>query len=198
MEYTNIVSQSVVGTYSNKYISPRVFMWTNKFDPYTLGGEGKHSFILSYSDVKELSQRPSGSDALEVQFGCHQHSLVPRHHHQGGERVWWHWAKSLVQLMPQGGICTSQSDRSCMNVAGPLPATCIWTWIAYTALLANQIRALLKRTHVGACAQSRCRRDMGTPSFWAPQLHITSVMGMGVPIPLSEIWTPWVPKTLGV
>ena len=28
------------------------------------------------------------------------------------------------------------------------------------------------------------------PVFGHPQPHITSVMGMGVPIPLSEIWTP--------
>ena len=30
----------------------------------------------------------------------------------------------------------------------------------------------------------------GPPVFGHPQPHITSVIGMGVPISLSEIWTP--------
>ena len=71
--------------------------------------------------------------------------------------------------MTRGGIWVSQSDHSFspviwlasrrnIHVAGPLPA--IQIWIAYTALLANQIQALFKCTHVGACAQSRPNREM--------------------------------------
>ena len=33
----------------------------------------------------------------------------------------------------------------------------------------------------------------GSPVFGHPQPHITSVMGIGVPITLSKIWTLWVP-----
>ena len=98
-------------------------------------------------------------------------SLVPRPHPWGGKRVWWLWAKSLVQLMTRGGICASQSDRSFSpviwlasrrNVAGPLAA--IQIWIAYTALTANQIRVLFKHTHVGACVQNRPNRENGPKS----------------------------------
>ena len=63
-------------------------------------------------------------------------SLVPRTHPRGGKRVWWLWAKSLVQLMTRGGTCVSQSDcsfspviwltYSCRNVTGPLPTIQIW------------------------------------------------------------------------
>jgi hypothetical protein len=106
-------------------------------------------------------------------------SLVPRPHPRGGKRVWWLWTKSLDQLMTRGGICASQSDHRISpviwfanrrNVTGPLLT--IQIWIAYTALLTNQIRALFKHTRVGACAQSRPNQEIGLklpdpfPSFW--------------------------------
>ena len=114
---------------------------------------------------------------------CRRCSLVPRPHLWGGNRVWWLWAKSLVQLTTHGGICTSQSDcsfspviwlASCRNVTGPLPT--IQIWIAYTTLLTNQIQALFKCTHVGAHAQSQPNQENGPKS---PDPFPSSRVGSG-------------------
>ena len=84
-------------------------------------------------------------------------SLIPRPHPQGGKRVWWLWAKSLVWLTTHRGICVSQSVRSfspviwltnCKNVKVPL--TAIQIWIANAALLTNHILALFNCNRVRA------------------------------------------------
>ena len=110
---------------------------------------------------------------------CCRCSLVPRPHLWGGNRVWWLWAKSLVQLTTHGGICTSQSDcsfspviwlASCRNVTGPLPT--IRIWIAYSALLTNQIRV----------QNSGLSNDIGSSISCQPILFEQAISSLGLPL----------------
>ena len=199
MEYTNVVSQSVVGTYSNrmsnKYIqfSPRAFMWTNKFDPYRLGGEGKHSFILSYSVAKELSQRQSGSDALEVQFGCYQHTYscpqIPSSRRK----------KGLVTLgktvgpvdAPRSNLripIRSQLQECSRAIARYMNLNCLHSLTGQ-----SDPSSIFKLTHVGVCAESRPNRENG------PKSHdpFPSIWRWGLGMRLLSTWT-WINECEGL
>jgi hypothetical protein len=62
----------------------------------------------------------------------------------------------------------------------------IQIWIAYAALLTNQIRALFKRTRVGARAQSRPNQAIGPKS---PDPFPSSRVGSGDETSVFPIFT---------
>ena len=88
-------------------------------------------------------------------------SLLPRSHTWGGKRIWWLWARRLVQLTTRGGFCKSQSDHSLSPLKRLTNRRNVNSIVCYRNLnrliynLTDQsdLRALFKYTHTQSQAK---------------------------------------------